>query len=252
MEYPDFFAKHYDFIYHQIRDGVDNDFFLKKIKAAKGKVLEIGVGTGRFFKEALNTGANIYGIDVSPAMLSILEEKLKPEEKHRISIGNIVDFSSHYQFDLIIAPFRVMMHVQEKQDQIRALNNVYRHLNPGGTFIFDVFIPDLNQLIKGLENKMDFEGEYAPGKTIRRIVGTEPDMITQTIHVHFTFEFEENGQKSRKQWSVPMRFFFRYELEHLVERSDFEQYQIVGDYNGNPLSQDSKEFIVICEKQAGI
>ena len=46
-----------------------------------------------------------------------------------------------------------------------------------------------------------------------------------------------------------MRFFFRYELEHLVERSKFECYKILGDYHGNELNQDSKEFVVICQKQ---
>jgi hypothetical protein len=45
-----------------------------------------------------------------------------------------------------------------------------------------------------------------------------------------------------------MRFFFRYELEHLVERSLFRKYKILGDYKGNELTSQSKEFIVICEK----
>ena len=46
-EYPEYFARFYDLIYHQIRDGVDNIFYLGKIKNTKGKVLEVGTGTGR-------------------------------------------------------------------------------------------------------------------------------------------------------------------------------------------------------------
>ena len=49
MEYPESFARFYDLIYHRVRDGVDNEFFLNEIRQARGKVLEVGVGTGRFF-----------------------------------------------------------------------------------------------------------------------------------------------------------------------------------------------------------
>ena len=47
-EYSENFARFYDVIYHHMRDGVDHAFFLNEISQIKGKVLEIGVGTGRF------------------------------------------------------------------------------------------------------------------------------------------------------------------------------------------------------------
>jgi len=37
-------------------------------------------------------------------------------------------------------------------------------------------------------------------------------------------------------------------LEHLIERAEFKNYKILGDYLGNELSEKSKEFIVICQK----
>ena len=58
-EYPDFFARFYDTIYDKIRSETDAKYFLEKIKSCKGKVLEVGVGTGRFFIEALKNGADI-------------------------------------------------------------------------------------------------------------------------------------------------------------------------------------------------
>ena len=58
-EYPDYFARFYDLIYHKLRDGVDNQYFLDQIKQTNGKILEVGVGTGRFFFGALSRGAAI-------------------------------------------------------------------------------------------------------------------------------------------------------------------------------------------------
>lgn len=248
IEYPDYFARFYDFIYHHSRDGVDNKFYLDRIKETKGKILEVGVGTGRFFIDALNDGADIYGIDISPAMLEVLTNKLPVQEQERVGRQNIIDFHFDFKFDLIIAPFRVFMHLTEKEDQIKALNNVFLHLDKGGTFIFDVFIPDLNYLIKGFDNFADFEGEYAPGNKVKRIVTTKPDILNQIINISFVIEWNEQDLQFRKEWKTTLRFFFRYELEHLLERSEFEKYHIIGDFNSNPLNSDSKEFIVICQK----
>lgn len=247
-KYPPTFARFYDTIYHQIRDGVDNEFFLDEIRKAKGRVLEVGTGTGRLFMNALAGGADIYGLDISESMLEVLYKKLPQDQYYRLSLQNVMDFSFDIRFDLIIAPFRVLMHLIDKYDQLKALNNVCRHLNAGGAFIFDVFVPDLLMLVNGVHNNMDFEGEYEPGYLLRRFVTTEPDLIHQTILVNFHMEWQEGGGWKHDDWSVPLRFLFRYELEHLIDRSDFREYEIYGDYTGSKLDKSSKEFIAVCRK----
>ncbi len=247
-EYPAFFARFYDLIYHQMRDGVDNNFYLEKIRKTNGKVLEVGVGTGRFFTEALKNGADIYGIDISPAMIGIAASKLNKTQQKRLSLQNIVDFKISKKFELIIAPFRVFMHLIEKEDHLKALNNVYDHLAPGGEFIFDAFVPDLNLLLNGMENITDFDGEYEPGNRVKRTVTSKPDLMSQTLNVKFRIEWNKDRAKFRKEWKSRMRYFFRYELEHLIERSEFKEYKILGDFEGNELNNNSKEFILICKK----
>ncbi len=246
--YPKNFARFYDLIYHQQRDGVDNEYFLNEINQTKGKILEIGVGTGRLFTDALHQGADIYGIDISQTMLDVLTNKLKGEQLQRISRQNMIDFHFDFKFDLIIAPFRVIMHLLEKEEQISAINNVFNHLNTNGKFIFDVFVPDLNQLINGIDNYTDFESEYDKGKRIKRIISTKPDIINQIIDIKFKLEWDEENELKYDEWNMQLRYFFRYELEHLVERSGFSRYQVLGDYQGNVLNQNSKDFIMVCYK----
>lgn len=247
--YPPAFARFYDTIYHHMRDDVDNEYFQNLIRSTKGKALEIGVGTGRLFMNALNQGADIHGLDISPSMLEILFLKINKDQHYRITKQNIIDFKFDFRFYLIIAPFRVIMHLLDKEDQIKAINNVYNHLNSNGKFVFDVFVPDLKQLINGINNQMDFEGEYAPGLKLRRIVSTVPDLISQTIEVNFHLEWEDGNELKEDNWKVPLRFFFRFELEHLIERTRFESYKIYGDYAGSELNKDSKEFVVVCQKR---
>ncbi|MDP4223777.1 MAG: class I SAM-dependent methyltransferase [Bacteroidota bacterium] len=248
MIYPEYFARFYDLIYHRVRDGVDNTFYLDRVRKTTGKVLEVGVGTGRLFVEALTNGADIYGIDISPAMIGIVTGKLDSNQKKRISRQNIIDFILPHKFSLILAPFRVFMHLTTKKEQLNALNNVYDHLSPGGEFIFDAFIPDLNLLLNGTSNVTDFDEEFEPGNRVKRTVTSRPDLLNQVLNITFTMEWNEGGKIFRKDWNTIMRYFFRFELEHLVERSEFRKYKILGDFEGNELDQSSREFIVVCKK----
>ena len=246
--YPEFLSRFYDVIYHQVRDGVDNTFYLEKIRNARGSVLEAGSGTGRLFAGALKNGADIYGIDISPSMIGILKKKLSREQQKRISLQNIVDFRLDKKFGLVIASFRVFMHLTGKMDQLSALNNVWDHLNREGEFIFDVFVPDLKLLQTGMDRVTDFDAEYEPGNRVKRTSSSKPDLVNQILNVTFRFEWNEQEKNYTGEWKTTMRYFFRFELEHLVERSKFRKYRIIGDFLGNELTSDSKEFIVICQK----
>lgn len=86
-EYPAFFARFYDTFYRHLRDAHDYRFYMNRILSAKGPVLEVGAGTGRFFKDALEKGADIYGIDISPAMIDVLKTKLPEKHHHRVAMG---------------------------------------------------------------------------------------------------------------------------------------------------------------------
>jgi SAM-dependent methyltransferase len=247
--YPGFFAHFYDVIYDSIRSDVDSAFFLDRITSSKGPVLEVGVGTGRFFLRALNAGIDIRGIDISPSMVDILRKKLGDKDQSRVSVKDIRDFDTDRKFSLIIAPFRVFMHLDEPADQLKALNNVYDNLEPGGEFIFDLFIPDPKLMAGGIDEKTDFEGEYEPGETVQRITSAKYDLVNQVVNIRFRLVWTEKGKRHEGTWNTHLRFFFRYELEALLQRSKFTSFAIYGDYQGSPLSGDSKEFVVVCRRE---
>jgi hypothetical protein len=47
-----------------------------------------------------------------------------------------------------------------------------------------------------------------------------------------------------------MRFFFRFEIAHLVARSKLRLEALHGDFAGGPLTADSREFVVVCRRDA--
>ncbi len=246
--YPEFIARFYDTIYHRVRDGVDNTFFINQALAAGGKVLEIGAGTGRLFMEALEKGVDIYAIDISPSMTTLLRSKLPPQQHFRVRTGDAVTMQWEERFDLIIAPFRVLSHIIETERQLRLLATVYEHLREKGRFIFDVFVPDPRLLANGIKDQPDFDGEYEPGRRLRRMVTSEPDIVNQLLKVTMKLTWDEGGIERREVWTFPMRFFYRYELEHLIRLSPLNLEIIYGDYRLNPLNEASREFVVVCSR----
>jgi SAM-dependent methyltransferase len=210
--------------------------------------LELGVGTGRFFIEALQHGADIYGVDVSGTMLDQLRAKLREEDQSRVYHQDARSLHLDRKFDLIVAPFRMFSHLLEPDDQLLALNNVFDHLNPGGQFIFDLYVPHLGILLNGINDQVDFEGEYAPGKKLKRTVSSTSDLIRQVSSVTMTLTWDDGTEERSESWLLPMRFYFRYELEHLVRRSKLTLKHMYGDYEEHELGPESQDFIVVCER----
>jgi SAM-dependent methyltransferase len=249
--YPEFVARFYDAVYARVRDGVDNEWYLDRMAGAGGPVLEIGVGTGRLFAEARRRDLDVWGIDVSPAMIARCREKLAPGDRERVEVADAVSFRSDRRFALVCAPFRVLSHVHDTGDQLRLLDSVQGCLEPGGAFLFDLYVPNLKLLVEGMSEVTDFDGEWAPGRRLRRVVSAGPaDLARQTTPVRMTFVWDDEDGEHREAWAFEMRFFFRFEIEHLVARSKLQLESIRGSFAGEPLAADSREFIVTCRRPA--
>jgi SAM-dependent methyltransferase len=247
--YPDFVARFYDVVYAQVRDGTDNDFYLARMAAAGGPILEIGAGTGRLLREALRRGVDAWGIDVSPVMVERCRAQLPPGERERVSVADAVSMRLGRRFALVAAPFRVLSHVAPVEDQLRLLDTVHEHLVPGGTFVFDLYVPSLPLLHEGLPERSDFDVEWAPGRRLRRLVSSTPaDLARQTNRVRMRFVWDEEDGEHRGDWEFEMRFFFRWELEHLVARSKLRLDALHGDFAGGSLTAESREYVAICRR----
>ena len=81
------------------------------------------------------------------------------------------------------------------------------------------------------------------------MISSNSDMASQTSNVRMKLKWDEDGQKREAEWSFLMRFFFRYELEHLVRLSNLKLEAVYGDYGENPVGKDSKDFVLVCSRR---
>jgi len=247
--YNETITRFYDTVYEnppQLIAGMK--YYLDEINNTNGAVLEAGVGTGRIFLPAIESGADIYGIDYSKNMLAVLKAKLPVKEHYRVWMDDIRNFDSGKAFSLVISPFRVFQHLLTIEDQLNALNSIYNVLEPGGRLIFDVFYPDLKRITHPVENVLEFDGEYLPGHKLQRFFSVKYDNLIQQMDLTFKFIWEEGGLEKTDTFSTKLRYYFRYELENLMGRTKFKIENIYGSFDREELGSGSKEQILVLKK----
>jgi hypothetical protein len=73
----------------------------------------------------------------------------------------------------------------------------------------------------------------------------------QRNDVEMIFAVEHpGGRKERLVFAWPLRYFFRYEVEHLLARCGFKVGAEYGNFDRTPIRDDSPEMIFVAETRA--
>ena len=255
----EFVAEFYDPAYEH-NGPQDIDFFIDYSSKAGGRTLELGCGTGRVLIPTAISGCRITGLDISTHMLEKCREKLdkQPEEvKERVKLiqGNMTDFNTGETYSVVTIPFRPFQHLITVEEQKACLQCINRHLVPQGLLIFDVFHPLPSRLV--YDPKYTVEVEDLPemalpdGRTLRRttrISGFHRDQQYNDIEIIY-YVSHPDGRTERLVEAFPFRYFFRYEVEHLLDLCGFRVTDLFGDFNKSSFSADSPEMIFIADKK---
>jgi len=112
---------------------------IKFLEDKKGKILDLGCGSGRNFS-AMKKDVELYAVDFSERMLKFAEEKseklgLKFELKK--SKTNKIPFEDNF-FDSAIC-IAVLHCIPSKEEKIETMREIYRTLKIGGTAFISVW-----------------------------------------------------------------------------------------------------------------
>lgn len=95
----------------------------------KGKLLDIGVGTGLFMEIAQKKGFEVYGIDVSSYAIDEVASRLKLKKDKQLVVSELKSTLYPENFFDVVNLRHSIEHVKDPQ---KLLENVYRILKPGG------------------------------------------------------------------------------------------------------------------------
>ncbi|WP_425146259.1 class I SAM-dependent methyltransferase [Deinococcus sp.] len=245
MNYDDF-ADLYDHQYDLYRD--DLHFYGQLAERAGGAVLEIGAGTGRVTAHLTRRGAQVTGLEPSGRMIEYAQARAQREGLSLdIVQGDVRTFALDRQFALCIAPFNALMHLYTPNEQLEALGNIWRHLEPGGQFVFDLSVPRYGAL-----NTVRHEGEtfYAEGqRTDIFLVQRQDELKQRIVTEYYADTTTPDGTLKRRHYTLTQRYYTRYEVEWLLRCGGFESPRVTGSFQGGPLSEASDVMVFQTRKK---
>lgn len=241
-------------LYDQFSTGIPGDVaYFTALAAKAGTVLELACGTGRVTAPMALAGARVWGLDASEPMLQAAFERstdLPGAARKRVTLlhGDMRDFDLGRKFPLIVIPYRAFSHLIEVQDQRACLECCRRHLAPRGRLVVDVFDPNLNLLAfslspAGAAVRQLRELSTPGGGRIAVTVARTPCPEEQRFHEDWVYEAFDRAGRSlwRRSRRIQLRYFFRYEMEHLFELCGLRVEKLEGGFAGQPYHHGGEQ-----------
>lgn len=226
----DHFAPDYDLWAADMTEDVA--WYVSLAREAAEPVVELGVGTGRIaIPIARETGKQVVGWDRSPAMLAVGRDRAGdlPIEFRE---GDMRELELAEPVELVICPFRALLHLPTWADRRRTFEHVAAALRSGGRFAFNVFA---------------FSGDVAARLDgARREVGRSwevPRYVWADSRIDIT-----RGRDDEEAGTLRLWWIGRSEFEGLIDVAGLEVEALYGWFDERPYDDFSLEMVWVARK----
>jgi len=204
--------------------------------AGDGTALELGIGTGRIAVPLAQRGVRVHGIDLSEAMVVRLRAKPGAEEI-QVTIADFATTRVDGEFSLVYLVFNTIENLTTQDAQVACFQNAAAHLVPGGCFLVEVEVPQLQRL--------------PPGETARpfhvspeRLGFDDYDVVRQGLVSHH--HWLEDGRW--QALAMPFRYVWPAELDLMARLAGMTLRERFGDWNREPFTADSTKHVSVWQK----
>jgi SAM-dependent methyltransferase len=206
--------------------------------AGTGRALELGIGTGRIALPLSARGVPVHGIELSPAMVA--ELRTKPgNDVVGVTIGDFATAKVDTTFRVAYLVRNTITNLTTQAEQVLCFRNVAAHLERGGCFVVEVYVPELRRL--------------PPGETIHPFAFSaghlgfeEYDVAAQIAYSH---HYWLDGDRV-ETYSTPHRYVWPSELDLMAEIAGLELVARWNDWSRSPFTSESREHISVWRKRA--
>ncbi len=224
----------------------DVQFYAGLARKNGGPVLEYGVGNGRIALPIARHGVEVTGVDASKPMLGDFRKRLARESREvrarvHLHAGDMRRVRLRgRRFPLVFCTFNTALHLYTRPDVEAFLARVREHLTPRGTFVVDLAVPSLVDLLRDPARLYRAPRFRHPttGELVNYGERYDYDGVRQILFV--TTWFEPIGHPERS-WVTPLshRQFYPQEWEALLHYNGFVVDKVEGDFLGGPLGRQS-------------
>jgi SAM-dependent methyltransferase len=205
--------------------------------AGDGAALEFAVGTGRIALPLAARGVLVSGIELSIPMVDRLRAK-DDAQRITVTIGDMATTRVDGRFRLVYLVFNTIGNLTTQEQQVACFANAAVHLEPGGSFVIEVAVPDLRRLPPGEDARVFL---HTPG-----YVGYDryTDLVAQRAMSHH-FTADGSGVREIK---TPFRYVWPSELDLMAKLAGMSLRDRWASWDRSPFTGDSTSHVSVWEK----
>jgi SAM-dependent methyltransferase len=199
-----------------------------------GRALEFAIGTGRVAVPLAERGVPVSGIELSRPMIARLRDKVG-EDTIPVVHGDMATARADGVFSLVYLVYNTVSNLLTQDEQVACFGNAARHLRPGGRFVVELWVPELQRLPPGSAATV-FAVE--PG-----YVGFDTyDVLEQRLTSHHV-RFAE-GREARL-FRSPHRYVWPAELDLMARLAGFSLESRHADWSGSAFTAESRSHVSV-------
>jgi SAM-dependent methyltransferase len=206
--------------------------------AGTGTALEMAVGTGRIALPLAARGVPVSGIELSPDMVAQLRSKPGGDDIP-VTLGDMTTTSVEGAFRLVYLVYNTIGNVETQERQVACFENAAAHLEPGGSFVVEMVVPDLRRLVPG-QDAIVFA--HAPGYVA---YDHYDDLVAQHAVSH---HLVADGSGVRED-QTPWRYVWPSELDLMARLAGLELTNRWADWDRSPFTGESPSHVSVWHKQ---
>ncbi len=235
--YGDGFADVYDDWYAGVSDVPTTVTRMVELAGSGGRVLELGVGTGRLAIPMADAGLAVTGVDSSPAMLDRLAER-DPGAAVVAVCGDMVDDLPEGPFDAALVAYNTLFNLLDGETQQRCFDAVSARLAPGGVFVVEAFVPDVE---RHAASPTDVSVRtLSVDRVVLSVTVNDPD--DQRAEGQFV-EFTESGGVRLRPWAI--RWATPGELDAMASAAGLDLTDRWADMAANAFDDDATSHVSV-------
>ena len=193
-----------------------------------GRLLEMGMGTGRLAVPLAERGLQVDGIEASTAMITQFRDQRDNPPGIVVFHADLADFDlPRKDYAVAVCAVSTMFKLPGPVDQASCLASVSRHLRPGGRLFVEAFRPDPTRFDDSgnrIEERDDVEG--------RHIVRSHHDPHEHSIHIVHELE----GESGWDSYEVVLHYLTPEELDDLASAAGLDRVGRWHDWTGAPAT----------------
>jgi SAM-dependent methyltransferase len=206
--------------------------------AGTGAALEFAVGTGRIALPLAARGVTVAGVELSPAMIGQLREKSGPNEIPFV-LGDMSTTTVPGRFSLVYLVWNSLSNLLTQDEQVECFCNAARHLDTGGHFVVELWVPELRRLP---ERRNVAPSSISP----THLVFDEFDLATQTCVSH---HYRHDADGRVRYGSGRFRYVWPAELDLMARLAGMSLASRYASWSREPFGSESRSHVSVWRKE---